>query len=179
MHSATARLCSLVFSLPIKLGTELWPVNFDKLVQNHFAPIARRGMFSMRKLAKGVHEIGGRDFAIRVREGTGHSRDFLITLVPGESRINEPDDLANEIGLGVIAEFFGEPLVKRDMFTPGRFKRGFAEAAASAEKFLIPYLSGERRDLDEIRRFIEGKVEASGVRKKQYRFRPNVREEWL
>ena len=128
----------------------------------------------MKKLRDGIYQIAGRDFAMRIRQGTGHRKDFVVTLAPKVSLPDDLDDLSQEIGLGVVAEYNGKPLQVRD-----DYQREFEEAAKTAETLLVPYLLETKTDFEEIRHFVECKVEESGIRTKKYHFPPNVREEWI
>jgi len=154
---------------------------FDEGVARFFGPLAERINLPLRKPKDGIYEITGSTFTMRIRRGIGHTRDFLVCLSEKGSRPESLaiDELGGEIGLGVIAEFYGEKLVVHALHTEEGYLKAFEEAAKATEKFCIPYLLDLRSNFGEIRDFVERKIEASGVRTKEYRFPPNVREEWL
>ena len=147
---------------------------FDDAADRFFLPLAKRAGLQIKKLCDGIYEIPGRTFVMRIRQGTGHRRDFLVTLAPKSSLPDNLDDLSQEIGLGVVAEYNGKQLqVQSD------YHSDFAEAAKIAEMFCIPYLLDTKKDFEEIRRFVECKITESGLETKKYRFPHNVREEWI
>ena len=147
---------------------------FDDAVARFFQPFSERAGFPIRKLRNGMYEISGNEFVIRIRRGTGHREDFIITLAPKKSLPSDLDDLGHEIGLNVIAEYNGQQLQESD-----DYQGQFSEGARIAELLLMPYLLGSKTDFEEIQRFVESKVEESGIRTKKYHFPKNVREEWL
>lgn len=156
---------------------------FDEGVAISFDPLAQRLKLPLRKMAEGVYEIPGRFFALRIRKGTGHTRDFLVTLLERAS-ISEtsgsPRDLCDgEIGLRVIAAFYGEKLGPHMFHTREGYLRAFEDESNAAEKFAAPFLLDLRSNFGDIRQFVARKVEEAGIRDKDYRFPPNVRKEWL
>jgi hypothetical protein len=147
---------------------------FDNAVARCFQPFSERAGFPIRKLRDGIYEIAGQKFVMRIRRGTGHRKDFLVTLSRKASLSRDLDDLSHEIGLGVIAEYNGKQLQAL-----GDYRREFAEAAKIAESLCLPYLLGTKTDFEDIQHFVERKVEESGIKTKSYHFPRNVREEWL
>ena len=156
----------------------LFSSSFDKHVVRFFGPLAKQAHLQLRKVKEGIYEICGRSFVLRIRRGTGHRNDFLVTLSSKSDERGDIDDLSKEIGLGVIAEFSGRPLRERELRTEEETALAFEEAAASTAAFCLPYLLDLRSDLNALWEFIERKIETSGVRNKKYKFPHNVREEW-
>jgi hypothetical protein len=152
---------------------------FDDAVVRFFGPLAVRANSSLQKLRDGIYQIAGTAFVVRIRRGTGHRKDFVVTLSPKKSGAEDLDDLSGEIGLGVFAEYHGRPLQMHELDSKKDWLLAFEEAARAAEVFCLPYLVGEQTDLQDVRHFIEQKVEESGIRTKKYHFPPKVREEWL
>jgi hypothetical protein len=147
---------------------------FDDAVAKFFKPLANRFEFPITKLRDGIYEITGGAFAVRIRQGTGHRKDFVVTLAPLVLLPDDLDDLSHEIGLGVVAEFNGKQLHEC-----GDFQCDFSEAAKFTELLCVPYLLGTKNDFGEIQYFVERKIEESGIQSKKYRFPRNVREEWI
>ncbi len=147
---------------------------FDDVVAQFFQPLANRVGFQLTKLRDGIYEIAGGMFAMRIRQGTGHRKDFVVTLAPKASLSDDLDDLGQEIGLGVVAEYNGKRLQETD-----DYQRDFSEAARIAELLCGPYLLDTKEDFGEIQHFVERKVEESGIKTKKYYFPRNVREEWI
>lgn len=153
--------------------------DFDDAAVRFFGPLAVRANSSLQKLREGIYQIAGMAFVVRIRRGTGHRKDFVVTLSPKKSGAEDLDDLSGEIGLAVIAEYHGRPLQMRELDSKKDWLLAFEEATHAAEMFCLPYLVGEQTDLQGVRRFIEQKVEESGITTKKYHFPPNVREEWF
>lgn len=174
-----ARVSRLVLSPLTAVKNAFWPVRFEVLVVQCFSPIAKKAGLELKQLGKGVFEIKGSRFAVRIREGVGHARDFLVTLLAVKPLPDDFDDLTGEIGLGVIVEFCGGTLSDKDLFLPGRYRQAMNEAAAATEKFCLDFLLNRKDSLTDLRTFIEQKISKSGLRDKKCRFPPNVREEWL
>lgn len=152
---------------------------FGEAVVRFFQPLADRASLPLKKLREDIYEITGKGFILRIRRGTGHRKDFVVTLAPAESRSRDLDDLSDEIGLGVVTEYHGQELRAQDVSSLADFQSAVQDAAEMAGEFCLPYLLGTKTDYEEIRRFVERKVDESGIRTKQYNFPPNVREEWL
>jgi hypothetical protein len=134
---------------------------FEQGVANTFRPFAVRAGLPLRRLQDGVYEMSGCQFLMRIRRGTGHGKDFLITLSRKEHVSDDPMNLTGEIGLGVITEYNGKDettaaLALRDGSLPA-----FRIAAEAAEEFCLPYLLGEKSDFADLQQFLRDKVERS------------------
>jgi hypothetical protein len=111
---------------------------FETGVADSFKQLAIRAGLSLRKLHDGVDELVGREFAMRIRRGTGHGKDFLVTLSGREDVSDNPLELTGSVGLAVIAEYSGATadalaLTARDS-SLGAFRR----AAEAAVRFCLP-----------------------------------------
>ncbi|HWA08330.1 MAG TPA: hypothetical protein VG838_02570 [Opitutaceae bacterium] len=151
---------------------------FNELMTRFFTPVAKRAGFALNVLREGIYEIAGSKFTMRIRRGTGHHKDFVVTLSPREPD-RDLDDLGGEIGLAVLAEYSGRPLHRHELDSIEDWQLAVEEAAHAADELCVPYLIGQQSDLSGVRRLIEEKIEASGIRTKKYRFPRNVREEWI
>ncbi len=72
-----------------------------------FEPLAIRAGLPLRKLHDGVYELVGKEFVMRIRRGTGHGKDFLVTLSRKDDVSDKPLELTGEVGLAVLAEYSG------------------------------------------------------------------------
>jgi hypothetical protein len=111
---------------------------FEIGVADSFQPLAIRAGLPLRELHDGVYELVGKEFVMRIRRGTGHGKDFLVTLSRREDVSDNPLELTGEVGLAVLAEYGGATadalaLTARDG-SPGAFRR----AAEAAERFVCP-----------------------------------------
>jgi hypothetical protein len=78
-----------------------------------------------------------------------------------------------------LFEFVGEFIETGiDLRSSEDWTEAFEEAAVATRKLCIPYLTGERRDFEEILAFIDRKIEATGIRTKKWNFPPNVIKKW-
>jgi hypothetical protein len=149
------------------------------MVRRHFGPIAEINGLPLRERRSGVHEITGHKFGLRIRYGQGHRNDFLITVFPLRTPPHDLDDLSDEIGLGIVAEFNGVPFHGMEVRNEDDAEKAFAVAAESSKSLVVPYLIGEKDEFAGLRQFVEEKIRQSGVREKKYKFPRNVREEWI
>ena len=151
---------------------------FSTAVARSFAPLAANAKLTIRELGEGIHEVQGKDFTMRVRRGTGHRKDILVTLLPTAERPADHDDLSKEIGLGVVAEFVGESLPELPIDTEEEYLRSADYLAKAADKLLLPYLLGTRNDFAELKRFVADRADKAVGEIPDYRFPKNVRKEW-
>lgn len=159
------------------MNFELSPAEFDALTRHYFEPLSARADAPLRLLREGIYEIAGSAFVLRIRRGAGHARDFLVTLsrrVSGRSL----DDLSEEIGLGVIAQYNGRPLRPHDLDSELDWKLALEEAVEAATMFCLPYLLNTQSDLSGVELFIRAKVEASGISRERFQLPPNVQKKW-
>lgn len=147
---------------------------FNASVARYFGPLVKRFALSLRERCKGVYEIDGNGFVVRIRQGTGHRDDFVVTLAAKGSLPEDINDLEGEIGLKVIAEYHGMKYEET-----GDYQRDFAEAGKVSEKLLFPYLLGINDDFDGLRQFVDRKAEETRRKYEPFRLPPNVREEWM
>ncbi len=152
---------------------------FDDVVVNFFAPLADRAKTELRRVADGINEIGTQGFTARVRYGTGHRKDILVTLLATCEKPLEISDLSKEIGLGAVAKFRGENLPELPFQNEEEYLRYASNLAASAEKFLLPYLLGLRTDFSAIKEFVSKNGLEAAREVSEYKFPKDVRKEWL
>jgi hypothetical protein len=152
-------------------------MDFDDTVTNFYKPIADRAGLKLQKLRSGIYEIAGARFIVRLRQGTGHKKDLLVTMAPMKVPGRDLDDLSDEIGLPLIAEFHGIEIPHEDISSNEGFYSSPRRVAETIEQFCIPYLLGRKSDFEELRSFVDRKIEEAG--KREWRFPPNVREEWI
>jgi hypothetical protein len=155
--------------------------DFDAEVAHSFQPLADRAKLPLTKIKDGVYEMAGHSFVLRIRRGTGHARDFVVTLASRSSLSEDPEKLAGEIGLLNFAEVYGEQLNPHPLQTSAGYRKAFQEAADVAGKLCVPYLLGLRGDADfaKVREHVDRKIAAAGGQWNDAKFIKNVRKEWL
>jgi|GEM_PF-4346159 len=152
---------------------------FEIGVADAFQPLAARAGLPLRKLREGIYEMAGKEFALRIRRGTGHGNDFLVTLSRKEDVSSDPFQLTGEVGLAVIAEYCGATADPLALTARNGSLVAFRSSAQAAEHFCLPYVLGSRADFAEVQGFVEDKIQKSGAQTKKFHFPPNVREEWI
>ena len=150
---------------------------FDDAVISIFKPVAHRAGLKLQKLRSGIYEIAGRDLVLRLRLGKGHFKDVLITLAPSTEAPRDLDHLTGEIGLNVIAEYHGLTAPDQDTLSVKSFYSSLQRIAELTETLCVPYLLGQKSDYQEIRSFVDRKIESDTKQWGPWPF--NVREEWL
>lgn len=151
---------------------------FNKAVARSFAPLAGDAKLAIQQLGDGIYEVPGKDFTMRIRMGTGHRKDILVTMLPTAERPADNDDLCKEIGLGVVAEFAGASLTELPIETEEEYLHSADYLAAAADTLLLPYLLGTRNDFAELKRFVAARSAKAVGEIPDYRFPKNVRKEW-
>jgi hypothetical protein len=169
------------FLKPTSFFSPRTKAEFEAAVSATFAPLAERHNLKLSKVADGVFIIAGSRFNLRIRAGIGHDkRDFHVTLAPVASMSDDPYDFVqDEIGLAMVAKFQGHQMQTIDHSSADGYRTAFEYAARTTENVCLPYLTGDRDDFDDLKRFVEAEIQASGIRSKKYRFPKNVREEWI
>lgn len=152
---------------------------FDRAVANFFAPLAANAKLASQQLCDGVYEVQGKEITMRIRRGTGHRKDILVTLLPTAERPADNDDLSKEIGLDVVAEFCGQTVAESSLDTEEEYLRSAGVLATAADKLLFPYLLGDRTDFAELKKFVAARAEKAVSEIPDYRFPKNVRKEWI
>jgi hypothetical protein len=152
---------------------------FEVGIADSFQPLAIRTGLPLRKLHDGVYELVCKEFVMRIRRGTGHGKDFLVTLSRKKVVSGDPLDLTGEVGLAVLAEYNGATADALALRARDSSSGAFRRAAEAAEHFCLPYLLGRRIDFADIQQFVEDKIQKSGAYTRKYHFPPNVRKEWI
>ena len=148
-------------------------------VTTFFAPFVANTKLAIEELGEGIHEVQSKKFIMRIRRGTGHRNDILVTILATAERPANNDDLSKEIGLAVLAEFRGETLAESPFDTEEAYLRAAAELARAAEKLILPYLLGHRTDFTDLKKFVAARAEKALREIPDYRFPKNVRKEWI
>jgi len=152
---------------------------FDKVVADVFRTLAVRSKSELRRIGEGVYEIEGHEFTTRIRRGTGHRKNILVTISPTTEKPTNLADLSGEIGLSVVAKFHGEKLTELSFDDEKEYLEYARNLANSAQKVLLPYLLGLRSDFSQIKEFVAKNAEESAEEVSKYRFPKNVRKEWI
>ena len=156
---------------------EISVTHFGDAVTAVFQPLADRAGFELRKLRSDIYEIAGENFILRIRQGTGHFKDVLVTLAPSTEASLDLDYLTGEIGLNNIAEYHRLTVPEQDICSVEGFYSSLGRLAKVTETVCMPYLLGQKSDYGKIRAFVDSKIE--DARKQWGPFPSNVREEWL
>lgn len=152
-------------------------MDFDDSVTAFYKPIADRAGLQLQKLRSGIYQIVGALFILRLRQGTGHKKDLLVTMAPIAASARDLDDLSGEIGLPLIAEYHGVEIPHEDITSSEGFYSSPRHVAEMIERFCMPYLLGQKSDFEELRSFVDRKIASAPI--PSFNFPPNVREEWL
>ena len=153
-------------------------MDFDESIVTFYKPVADRAGLELQKLRSGIYQIAGASFILRLRQGIGHKKDLLVTMAPMTTSPRDLDDLSGEIGLPLVVEYNGVEVPHEDISSTVGFYSNPQRVADAIEQFCIPYLLGRKTDFDELRSFVDRKIDAAAW-KPPYNFPPNVREEWL
>jgi hypothetical protein len=151
---------------------------FNQAVLNRFGAMAESLDLKLKQLADGVFEIASQLYSLRIRLGTGHRVDFLVTLVDNKEKADDANALTGEIGLGVIMEYYGTKLIESRQAAPQDIDAEIARMADLSQHYCVPFLSGKSADWVSIKEFVQTKIEKAGGNMKKYNFPKNVREEW-
>jgi hypothetical protein len=156
---------------------------FDEVVGQFFEPIALKLELPLFKVEDGIYEIPSPFFIVRIRLDTGHARGFNVLL--RQTSICDFEDYKPYIqyGIGNFVLFSGEKLESMNIFTDEDFLRQAQLLAEASERFAIPYLLGQKNDLEAIARMVEENGREGMERIKQMqrnieRNMPSVRQEW-
>jgi hypothetical protein len=130
---------------------------FDDAVTKSFASIATRTNSVVKRLAPDAFEISSEKFVLRIRYGTGHRKDVLVTLSPSNQRVMDVHNLRGEIGLGAIAKILGEYLTEPSFDDEKEYYQYVEYIAKVSERLLAPYLLGLKDDFEQIEKSIRGR----------------------
>ncbi|HVV49653.1 MAG TPA: hypothetical protein VHO06_08340 [Polyangia bacterium] len=119
---------------------------FERAIEAHFAPVITGAGLTLARIAAGVYEVAGREIAMRLRAGTGHKKDMLMTLVRRRGRTGDPYDLHDEIGAGWFAKQVGITMPEFSVDSEEGYMRSAFDLAQVAKTALLPYLLGTRLD---------------------------------
>ena len=170
---------SILYDRSVDSMRSKWHKAFEEAVIRSFQPIATANGMALQKLGDGVFEIRGAEFAIRIRRGTGHLPDFVVTLGLKKSPYSDIYDASGEIGLGWIAEFYGAKLEAPGLLTPENIEQGMQNASLLTGDLCIPYVTGTRNDYANIRAFLDKKKEGISLAYDKMQFPSNVHRKWL
>jgi hypothetical protein len=127
---------------------------------------------------EGIFEIRNDLFIIRIRRGIGHDKDFLVSLARGTAAAATSDLSLEEIGLRNFAEFNGCDLKCLTLNSLEDWETSLADVGADTEKFLLPYLFGERDDYEAVEQFVDRKTETALKGLAARKYPPNVIKKW-
>jgi ABC-type tungstate transport system permease subunit len=157
----------------ITLGT------FDLAVWRPFEPIAKRLKLPLSRLKDDLYEIQSPYFSVHIQYTKGHlGKGILATLFPTNEQPANANDKVRAFGVGVIAKYYGADMQTHLVTTEEEFFQQAEHIAKMAEMYCAPYLLGTKDDFEQIKSYVDGLIEKSGIREKKWNFPKNVREEW-
>jgi hypothetical protein len=151
---------------------------FEEAVAGYFEPLAREFELPLIRAKENLYEIASRWFIMRISFGIGHGRSILATLSPsGKSSTPDLND-RNEFGIAVVAGYNGMEMQTRPVGTTEEFFNQAQYVADMARTFGIPYLLGQKSDWNDVKEYIEEKIEREAEGIKKLKFPPNVQKRW-
>jgi hypothetical protein len=131
------------------------------------------------------YEIVSPHFTLRIRVGVGpwterEETSFIACIVPTEKRGNKWDEFSDEVGVGVVASFYGDALENRAICGPGDFEWEVEKAARLSRRFCKPFLLGKSQDFPRIWKKLDDQIHESTarIRKMLSNMPPNVKPMW-
>jgi hypothetical protein len=154
---------------------------FDEAATRFFGPIARSSGLRLFKVQEGGYDIASPDFIMRVRLHTGHRRGLNVILRPASEGDFDENKPGLQYGIGCFIQFYGEALEKT--FIPVDSDEDFLEQARllaeAAQRYCIPHLLGQGKDLELIQQMIRKKTEEDLKKIGKLTFPSFVHEEWI
>ena len=154
---------------------------FEKAVKQYFEPMARKYNFPLIRVRDGVYDILSPCFIMRIRLHTGHARGLNVILREASLREFDEKQPFIQYGIGCFMEFCGEGLP--DTFISVNSDSDFLKQARLlaevADRFGIPYLLGQGKDFDAIKKICKEKADEQRSKIEGYHFPKNVRKEWI
>lgn len=151
---------------------------FRAAVMRYFDPIAKEHGWPLIYTAKDLFEIPSSCFVMRIHFGVGHGRSISVTLKPKQNHALGEDDIENELGLAVVTSFGGITMLTRQVSTVAEFFMQAEYVASMANRFAVPYLLGKKADWEEVKKFIQRKIEQEQSKIKKVHFPPFVQKRW-
>jgi hypothetical protein len=134
---------------------------FDLFAARHFAPLAERAGSRLEQVCPGLFEFGSARAIIRLRASADPASLVLVTIRPAPRNVGTLDDLDGEISLQAIAGTRG---LRLDDAWLARRRDPGAALAGAAEALLVPFVTGIRRGLAELREVIYAEARAAAAR---------------
>jgi hypothetical protein len=151
---------------------------FDQAVKNFFEPIAQKLRLPISKVREGAYEIVSPYFIMRIRLHTGHRRGLNVLLRPASIRGFDENTPGTEYGIANFMVFAGGVWIEQLIETDADFLERAEWLAGVSERFGVPYLLGEGKDLDAIEEIIRSNAEKHVKLIKSYCYPEGVRQEW-
>jgi hypothetical protein len=145
---------------------------FDKAVGTFFKPLADRFGLPVVRVRHGIFDISSQHFIMRIRLHTGHHRGLNVILRPAAFRDFDENKPGNVLGITCFMEFHGES--REEIFieisTDEQFLELARRLAMAAERYAVPYLLGEGKDWEAVRKMVERKTQEGVEKIKNYPF---------
>lgn len=131
------------------------------------------------------YEIVSPHLSLRIRVGVGPWTDrettsLVVSLVPSGKRPDTWDDLGSEIGVHVVAAYYGETTDYQDIFSPKDFEDAARQSARIAQQYCKPFLLGQMEDFPKIRQQLDEEIrqEKARIEGLLANLPPNVKPMW-
>lgn len=135
----------------------------DRAVKRWFGPLAEDLGLRLVRVHEKLYEIVSPYFTLRLRVGigpwtqVGERTSLEASIVPTEKRHESWEDLTNEIGVYVVAAYYGEHPRPRGMVYRWDFWLEAKSLARFTRKYCKPFLLGETKDHAKVREFLDMK----------------------
>jgi hypothetical protein len=154
---------------------------FEKAVEAHFEPLARRLGLPLSKVREGVYDLPSPYFIMRIRLDTGHRRGLNVSLRPASFLEFDENKPGVQLGIGCFIEFHGEDpnYTLIEVSSDQDFLERARLLALASTKYAAPYLLGEGADWEAVSQMVQRKTEKDVEEMNKFRFPKNVRKEWI
>ncbi len=133
-----------------------------------------------------LYEIVSSRFSLRVRHGVGPWTELgerislVVTIVPTSGRSDKWEDLTNEIGVYLIAAYYGDTTKSGSIWFRWDFNREAKQVARLVEQYCTPFLQGHSQDWEKIERFRDARCRAARAQARELlsQVPPEVGRSW-
>jgi hypothetical protein len=130
-------------------------------------------------------EIVSPSFTLRIRVGVGpwterETTSLVAGLVPTEKPLDKWDEIHGEVGVYVIAGYYGASVEHRKILSRRDFELEAEQSASFANRYCKPFLLGQSEDFEKIRQKLEETIheEQARIKKLLDNLPPNVKPMW-
>jgi hypothetical protein len=181
-QSCETAITKLFRPIAAELGLELLRVRDIALNDDspYLALLGERGGAPVQ-----LYEVVSQTFTLRVRVGVGPWTDrektsLVVSLVPTEMKHDKWDAMTDEIGVYVIAHYYGDTSEYRNIYDQSSFEKEAQQASRLVQKFCKSFLLGQADDYSKIRQQLDERIREDGerIRKQMANLPSNVKPMW-